>query len=91
MLAPLAELEQLLTPAANRATVTEGRLLVRNAALMTQELGEWVTRKAGDDSPELAASRVSRLASHQFARVDRIHAVAGPAGILPERHTGGVC
>jgi hypothetical protein len=30
--------------------------------MMTHELGEWVTGKAGDDSPELAASRVSQLA-----------------------------
>lgn len=61
-LAPLAELERLLTPAANRATVAEGRLLVRNAALMARELGEWVKEKAGDDLPELAASHVSRPA-----------------------------
>lgn len=61
-LAPLAELERLLTPAASRATVAEGRLLVRNAALMARELGEWVKDKAGDDLPELAASHVSRPA-----------------------------
>jgi hypothetical protein len=59
-LAPLAEIEQLLIPVANRATVADGRLLVRTAALMTQELGEWGKEKAGDDLSELAASRVSQ-------------------------------
>jgi hypothetical protein len=61
-LAPLVEIEQLLNPAANRASVADGRSLVRNAALMIQELGEWVKRKAGDDLSELAASRVSQAA-----------------------------
>lgn len=56
-LAPLAEIEQLLIPAANRASVADGRLLIRNAAPMIQELGEWVKGKAGDDLSELAASR----------------------------------
>ena len=59
-LAPLAEIEQLLIPAANRASVADGQLLVRNAALMIQELGEWVKGKVGDDLSELAASRVSQ-------------------------------
>jgi hypothetical protein len=62
-LAPLAEVEQLLIPAATRVSVADGRLLVRNAAQMIQELGEWVKGKAGDDLSELAASRVS-LAPH---------------------------
>jgi len=62
-LAPLAEIEQLLIPAANRASVADSRLLIRNAAQMVEELGEWVKGKAGDDLSELAASRVS-LASY---------------------------
>jgi len=62
-LAPLAEIEQLLIPAAKRASVTDGRLLVRKAALMIQELGEWAKGNAGDDLSELAASLVS-LAAH---------------------------
>jgi hypothetical protein len=64
VLARLAEIEQLLIPAANRASVADGRLLVRNAALMIQELGGWVKGKAGDDLSELAASRVSLAAPH---------------------------
>lgn len=77
-LAPLAELEQLLTPAANHATVAEGRLLVRHAAVRIQELGEWVKVKAGDDLPELAASRVRQLCSQQFLRVDQIRSMDRP-------------
>ncbi len=61
-LAPLAEIEQLLIPAANHATVAEGRLLVRNATLIIQELGESVKGTAGDDLSELATSRVSQVA-----------------------------
>lgn len=58
-LVPLAELGQLLSPAAKHAMVAEGRSLVRNAVLMVQELGTWVKAKAGDDLPELTTSRVS--------------------------------
>lgn len=59
MLVPLAELGQLLSPAAKHAMVAEGRSLVRSAALMVQGLGTWVKEKAGDDLPELTASHVS--------------------------------
>ncbi|KAH9985665.1 hypothetical protein BJV74DRAFT_554635 [Russula compacta] len=55
-LAPLVELQQLLPLAAKDATVTEGRSLVRNAALIVQELGVWVKEKAEDDLHELTAS-----------------------------------
>jgi len=69
VLARLAEIEQLLIPAANRASVADGRLLVRNAALMIQELGGWVKGKAGDDLSELAASR-GLLASFMSATLE---------------------
>jgi hypothetical protein len=59
-LAPLTEIEQLLISAASGASVADGQLLVRNAALMIRELGEWAKRKAGDDVSELAESRVSQ-------------------------------
>jgi len=59
-LVPVAELGQLLSPAAKYAMVAEGRSLVRGAALMVQELGTWVKEKAGDDPPELTTSHVSR-------------------------------
>ncbi|KAH9962263.1 hypothetical protein BC827DRAFT_1341469 [Russula dissimulans] len=55
-LAPLAELEQLLSPAAKHATVAEVRSLVRSAVILVQELGVWAREKAGDDLSELAAS-----------------------------------
>ena len=67
-LAPLAEIEQLLIPAAKRVSVADGRLLVRNAALMIEELGEWVKGKAGDDLSELAASRVSQPAHNSSSQ-----------------------
>lgn len=67
-LAPLAEIEQLLIPAANGASVADGRLLIRNAALMIQELGEWVKGKAGDDLSELAASRVSQPSHNSLSK-----------------------
>ncbi len=67
-LSPLVEIEHLLNPAANHATVAEGRLLVRNAALMIQELGEWVKGRAGDDLSELAASRVSPAAHNSWSQ-----------------------
>lgn len=67
-LAPLAEIEELLIPAANHASVADGRSLVRSAALMIQELGEWVNRKAGDDLSELAASRVSQVAHNSSSQ-----------------------
>jgi hypothetical protein len=60
-LASLEELEQLLSPAAKQATVAEARSLVRNVALIIQELGVWVKGRAGDDFSELAASNVSKL------------------------------
>lgn len=69
LLAPLAELEQVLTPATNHATVAEGRLLLRNAALTIQELGEWVKGKAEDDLPELSASQVSQVAHNSSSEV----------------------
>jgi hypothetical protein len=69
MLAPLAELEQLLTPAAKHATVAEGRLLLRNAALTTQELGVWVRGKAEGDLPELATSHVSQIVHSSSSEV----------------------
>ena len=56
----LAELEQLLVPAARHAKVAEARSLVRNAALMVQELGTWVKKEAGDNLTELTASHVSK-------------------------------
>jgi hypothetical protein len=56
----LAELGQLLAPAARHAKVAEARSLVRNAALMVQELGAWVNAKAGDNLAELTASHVSK-------------------------------
>lgn len=91
MLAPLAELEQLMTPAANDATVAEGRLLVRHAAVRIQELGEWVKVTAGDDLPELAASQVSQLAHNCSPELTKSAPWTGPSGIFPERHIGGVC
>jgi hypothetical protein len=69
MLAPLAELERLLPPAAMHATVVEGRSLVRNAALRIQELGEWAKGKAGDDFPELSASHVSQVAHNSSSEL----------------------
>lgn len=60
-LAPLAELQQLLPLAAKDATVTEGRSLIRDSALIVQELGLWVKEKAEDDLHELTASYVSQL------------------------------
>jgi hypothetical protein len=89
-LAPLAELEQLLTPAANHATVAEGRLLVRHAALRIQELGEWVKVKAAGDLPELAASQVSQLAHSSSPMLTEFAPMTGPSGIFPECHFGSV-
>ena len=89
-LAPLAELEQLLTPAANHATVAEGRLLVRHAAVRIQELGEWVKVKAGDDLPELAASRVRQLAHNSSSELTKSAQWTGPSGIFLEHHIGSV-
>jgi hypothetical protein len=68
VLAPLAEIQQLLIPAANGASVADGQLLVRNAALMVQELGEWVQGRAGGDLSELAASRVSEAAPNSSSQ-----------------------
>jgi hypothetical protein len=44
--------------------VVESRSLVRNTALLVQELGLWVQGKAGDSPTELTASYVSVLLSH---------------------------
>lgn len=60
-LTSLAELEQLVSPAAKHATVAESRSLVRNTALLVQELGVWAHGKAGDNLTELTASYVSEL------------------------------
>lgn len=67
-LSPLTEIEQLLIPAANGASVADGRLLIRNAALMIQELGGWVKGKAGDDISELAAGRVSQSSHNSLSQ-----------------------
>ncbi|KAI0252910.1 hypothetical protein BJV78DRAFT_1197588 [Lactifluus subvellereus] len=55
-LAPLAELEQLVSPATKHATVVESRSLVRTTALLVQELGVWAHGKAGDNLTELTTS-----------------------------------
>lgn len=55
-LAYLAELEQLISTAANSAAVAESRSLVRGASLLVQELGVWVQGRVGDNPAELSAS-----------------------------------
>ncbi|KAI0305271.1 hypothetical protein B0F90DRAFT_1702996 [Multifurca ochricompacta] len=55
-LAWLAELEQLMSLVTTQATVAESRSLVRNAALLVQELGAWVRGKAGSNITELTTS-----------------------------------
>jgi hypothetical protein len=85
----LAELRQLLSPAARHAKVAEARSLVRNAALMVQELGVWAKGKAGDNISELNASHVSKdLPSQQRIQLEF---TTGPSGILPECCFGSEC
>ncbi|KAH9059615.1 hypothetical protein EDB87DRAFT_1621951, partial [Lactarius vividus] len=55
-LAPLAELERLVSTAAKSASVAESRSLVRSASLLVQELGMWVQGRTGDNTTELTAS-----------------------------------
>jgi hypothetical protein len=96
-LVPVAELGQLLSPAAKYAMVAEGRSLVRGAALMVQELGTWVKEKAGDDLPELTTSHVSGWAYppprpfvYSGSTLSEICFMTGPSGVLPERRGGNM-
>ena len=71
-LAFLAELEQLVSPAAIAGTVAESRSLVRGASLLVQELGVWAQGRAENDPAELTVSYVSKptyMASQRLVKL----------------------